>query len=141
MSWGDPAGLSRQVTSEKTCMDILSQEPIKIRTKPAKTQDPVARRESVAEYLTRLVGREPGFILNPTCTVLRKGFNGGYQFERVNIASSSGGAKYKDKPAKNYYSHIHDALQYGSLMLKPEFRVRKNRAAKQVKKVNYSAWK
>ena len=40
--------------------------------------------------------------------MLRKGFNGKYQYRRLNTS----GEKYVDKPDKNEFSHIHDALQY-----------------------------
>ena len=40
--------------------------------------------------------------------MLRKGFNGGYQFRRLNV----GGEKYADKADKNDFSHPHDATQY-----------------------------
>jgi hypothetical protein len=39
---------------------------------------------------------------------LRKGFQGGYQFRRLQVS----GERYGDKPEKNIYSHPHDALQY-----------------------------
>ena len=39
---------------------------------------------------------------------LIKGFEGGYQYKRMEVS----GERYADKPDKNMFSHIHDALQY-----------------------------
>ena len=52
---------------------------------------------------------EPAFILDPSCKVLRRGFNGGYHFKRMQISNEH---RFKEKPNKNEYSHPHDALQY-----------------------------
>ncbi|MGE3479754.1 MAG: hypothetical protein AB7G80_09840, partial [Dongiaceae bacterium] len=40
---------------------------------------------------------------------LRKRFRGGYHYKRMQV---SGEARYDDKPNKNKFSHVHDALQY-----------------------------
>ena len=37
-----------------------------------------------------------------------KGFQGGYCYRRMQVS----GERFDDKPEKNMYSHIHDALQY-----------------------------
>ena len=58
---------------------------------------------------------KPAFRLNKRCAVLRKGFNGGYHFERL---KTSGEAIYKDQPKKNGFSHPHDALQYACLRIR-----------------------
>ena len=42
------------------------------------------------------------------CKHLVKGFEGGYQYKRMQVS----GERYADKPDKNHYSHVHDALQY-----------------------------
>ena len=59
--------------------------------------------------LNRMVDGLPGFVLSPTCKVLRKGFAGGYHYRRVKV---TGDERYHDKPDKNAFSHPHDALQY-----------------------------
>jgi len=40
--------------------------------------------------------------------MLIKGFEGGYGYKRMEVS----GERYADKPDKNMFSHIHDALQY-----------------------------
>jgi hypothetical protein len=43
--------------------------------------------------------------------VLRKGFLSGYRFQRLAVH----GERYADRPEKNRFSHVHDALQYAAL--------------------------
>ena len=112
---GDPAGNIRAQTDEKTCMqELLSMGLI---CEPAPTNEFLARRESVAFFLQRLSSSGPGFILGPDCKMLRKGFNGGYRYERIR---ASGTTKFKDRPVKDKFSHVHDALQYGCLHMRHE---------------------
>ena len=59
--------------------------------------------------MRRLVDGGPGFLLDPSCKTLRRGFQGGYCYRRVQVAGED---RYQDKPDKNRYSHPHDALQY-----------------------------
>jgi hypothetical protein len=112
---GDPAGNMRSQTDEKTCMQELME--LGILCEPAPTNEFVARRESVAYFLQRMSGGEPGFVLDPSCKMLRKGFNGGYRFERLRV---SGSTRFRDRPVKDKFSHIHDALQYGCLQMRSE---------------------
>lgn len=106
---GDPAGAGRSDTDEKTCFMQLAEEGIA--AVPASSNAPIARTGAVRNYLTRMTDGKPAFILDPKCKFLRKGFNGGYHYERVQIAVE----RYKDQPSKNKYSHPHDALQYAAL--------------------------
>lgn len=110
---GDPAGNIRAQTDEKTCMQELLE--LGLLCEPASSNTFIARRESVAFFLQQLAGGEPAFLVDPSCKMLRKGFNGGYRYERL---KTSGPTKYKDRPVKDKYSHIHDALQYGCLQLR-----------------------
>jgi hypothetical protein len=84
---------------------------------PASTNEFIKRRESVAYWLQQARGGEAGFLLDPSCKVLKKGFNSGYRYERV---KASGPERFKDRPLKDKYSHIHDALQYGALYARGE---------------------
>lgn len=112
---GDPAGTIRAQTNEKTCMQELLE--MGMLCEPAPTNEFVARRESVAFFLQRLSGGEPGFLLDPSCKMLRKGFNGGYRYERIR---ASGSTKYKDRPVKDKYSHVADSLQYACLQMRQD---------------------
>lgn len=106
-SVGDPAGNIRAQTDERTCLQELLEAGIT--TEPAPTNDFIPRREAVAFYLTRMSDGQPAFALNPRCTMIRKGLGGRYKFERL---KTTGNARYKDRPVKDIYSHIQDALQY-----------------------------
>jgi hypothetical protein len=106
ISVGDPAGMNRSQTDERTCFQELLEAAIP--TEPANTNDFIPRRESVAFYLNRMASGEPGFLLSPSCKTLRKGFIGGYRYERLKVA----GERYRDRPVKDRFSHPHDALQY-----------------------------
>jgi hypothetical protein len=112
---GDPAGNTRAQTDEKTCMQELFE--LGLTCEPGLTNDFIKRRESVAFWLQRLAGGEPAFLLDPSCKVLRKGFAGGYRYERLR---STGPTRFKDRPVKDRYSHVHDALQYGAMEIRGE---------------------
>lgn len=112
---GDPAGTIRAQTDEKTCMQELLE--MGMVCEPASTNEFIARRESVAYFLQRNIAGEPGLLLDPRCKMLRKGFNGGYRYERIR---ASGSTKYKDRPVKDKFSHVADSLQYGCLQMRGE---------------------
>lgn len=105
--FGDPAGNQRAQTDEKSCFDEVKAAGLKIRG--AKSNAWLPRRGAVAWFLSKLSGGQPMFLLDPCCKVLRKGFNGGYKYRRIQV---TGEERYTDEPAKNSYSHPHDALQY-----------------------------
>lgn len=109
-AWADPAGAARASTDERSWIDVLS-ATTKIRFRPAPSNSPLLRQEAVRAPLGRLVDGQPGLLLSPTCRMLRKGFNSGYRFKRVQGAPG----RYHDEPEKNEYSHPHDALQYALL--------------------------
>jgi hypothetical protein len=76
----------------------------------APTNDPERRWSAVIRALRRTVRGEAGFVVDPSCRVLIRGFNGGYRYSR--IRSTDGGEKVRDIADKNEYSHVHDGLQY-----------------------------
>ena len=106
--FGDPAGDNRAQTDEKTCFDILRAAGIQAR--PASTNDVAIRLDSVSQALRRLIDGEPGFLVHPRCTVLRKALGGAYCYRRLDVR---GEERFRDVPDKNEFSHVSDALQYG----------------------------
>jgi hypothetical protein len=104
--FGDPAGDFRAQTDETTPFQILRQQGIQ--AFPAPSNDVSLRIESVEAALNRMVDGKAGFLLSPSCKQLRKGFLGGYHYRRIQTS----GERYEDRPNKNKYSHVHDALQY-----------------------------
>lgn len=108
---GDPSGGNRSQNDEKTAFDIA--RALNIDMQPAKTNTFLARRESIAWYLNRLVGGEPGILIDTSCRMIRKGIKGGYHYRRVQVGGSE--ARYMDEPYKNKYSHPMEALQYAAM--------------------------
>ena len=106
--YADPAGDQRAQTDEVTPFQILWNQGIE--AWPTYTNDPIIRREAVADYLQRLdFAGKPALIVGPKAKMARKAFAGGYKYKRLQV---SGEAKFMDKPDKGKYSHISDAIQY-----------------------------
>jgi hypothetical protein len=109
----DPAGNQRAQTDEQTCIKILKQFGFKIYAAP--TQNTTKRREAVAEYLRYRHNDIPRFKIGKKSPVLLQGFLGDYRYKRLQINSAE--HIFKDVPEKNKTSHIHDALQYGVMVI------------------------
>lgn len=106
MIYGDPAGDFRAQTDESTPFHILRGAGLRAFPAPSNSVD--LRLESVASQLNKMVEGKPAFLIDHRCTQLIKGFEGGYSYKRMEVS----GERYADKPDKNMFSHIHDALQY-----------------------------
>ena len=104
--YGDPAGDFRAQTDETTPFQILRGAGLRAYPAPSNSVD--LRLESVASSLNKMVDGKPAFLVDRRCPSLIKGFEGGYHYKRMEVS----GERYADKPDKNMYSHIHDALQY-----------------------------
>lgn len=102
---GDPAGMQRSQTDEKTCYGIMHAMGIEI--EPG-IQTMAMRLEAIRKPLTTMVGGMPQFILHPRCKTLRKALLGLYRYRRMRVT----GERYTDQPEKNQVSHIMDSLQY-----------------------------
>lgn len=107
---GDPSG-DAVTPEEKTCFQIMKANGFPT-AEPASTNDPVRRREAVANLLKTVVDGEPGISFHKRATVLRKGMAGGYNRRRLQV---TGEARYRDVPDKNQYSHVCEALEYDCL--------------------------
>lgn len=112
--FGDPAGVQRAQTDERSCFDILRSEGFD--PKPAPTNAFPARRDVVARALQRTISGDPGFILSPKCRTIREGMQGGYRFE---VRISGGSEVLTESPEKTFQSHICEALQYAMLGVEP----------------------
>jgi hypothetical protein len=108
--FGDPAGAQRAQTDEKTCFQILKAKGINIM--PGEQTEAI-RIESIKKPLNTMISGKPGFQIDPKCKLLRRGFMGGYRYQRMQTSAE----KYHEKPEKNAYSHPHDALQYDATKL------------------------
>ena len=108
--YGDPAGDMRAQTDESTPFQIL--RGAGVTASPAPSNDVALRLESVTACLSRMTEGLPGLLVDPSCAMIKKGFLGGYHYRRLSV---SGAERYDEKPSKNRYSHVHDALQYALL--------------------------
>ena len=107
--WGDPSGDDRSELREwETVFTVLADEGIDLTA--TETNDPVIRIEAVNALLKRLaMDGSPALLFSPKCVKLRKGLTGGYHFKRVHV---HGEERFHEKPFKNIYSHVCEALQY-----------------------------
>lgn len=104
---GDPAGAQRSQVDARTVFQVAAAKGFDM---AAGYQALNLRIESVRRPLRRIVNGKPQFVLHPRCTVLRKGFLGGYHYRRMSVK----GERYTPEPHKNEYSHPMDALQYSA---------------------------
>ena len=105
---GDPAGKNRD-SNKMSPADYLRKINIKVEDG---IQTFKARREAVAGRLTKLINGVPAILIDPGCKRIIDGFEGGYAYPEMGTSGV-----YRDEPAKNEYSHIHDAIQYGATRL------------------------
>jgi len=105
--WGDPAGMARAQTDERTPYDILRAKGLHAR--PITTNDPLLRREAMAAALSRNIDGAPGLMLSPRCRTLIRGMAGAWRYRRLLV---SGEDRYTDAPEKNRFSHVCEAAQY-----------------------------
>jgi hypothetical protein len=106
--YGDPAGVGRAQSDESTPFQMLDNAGIN--AFPAYTNDPLIRREVIADFLMRLdFTAKPAFRVYRDAPMFRKGMDGGYCYKRLQV---SGEDHFQDVPNKNKYSHVCDAGQY-----------------------------
>ena len=113
----------RGQTDKKTAQDIMKKSGLPVHL--GKTNNPAQRFESVVFFLRKV----NGFTLTDGVPILRKGFISEFKFEKVSTTVQ--GTKWKDKPEKNIYSHVQEALQYGAMEFVEGKIFRKNVAKKQ----------
>lgn len=106
--YGDPAGLDRDPLFAHTMFAHLQSQGFDAR--PAPTNDPRDRIESIKAPMRRYVEGKPGFLVHPRCKMLVRGLLGGWRFKRVQAAGED---RYMNVPTKNKYSHVCDAAGYG----------------------------
>jgi hypothetical protein len=113
----------RAQTDKKTARDILIQAGLPVTL--GRTNNVAQRFESVVFFLRK----KDGLVLTSQCPVLRKGFLSEFKYEKVSTTVQ--GTKWKEKPEKNIYSHIHEALQYAAMEFVEGKMFAKNTARKQ----------
>ncbi len=78
----------------------------------ASNNNSAARRDGLDYFLSRMTGGVPAFILSNKCPRIRKGLQSEFKYAKV---KASGDDRYFEKPLKNMYSHICEALEYGAM--------------------------
>lgn len=104
---GDPAGVVRSQTDERTAFDILKAEGFN--AIPAKTNVIEARLAAVETQLSGQIDGGPRHLVDPSCKQLIHAYRTGYRYKK----KTSG--ELEPKPDKNYASHIMDAHEYACL--------------------------
>lgn len=94
----DPAGIQRAQTDERSVVDIIKAEGLKVI--PARTNNVSARLNAVDDYLMRHVDGDSAFLMDPRCTKLKAAMMGGYRYKKDGSID------------KNKHSHVAEALQY-----------------------------
>lgn len=95
----DPAGVQRAQTDERSAIDVIRAEGLKVIA--AKTNNVTARLGAVDDFLMRHADGDSAFLVDPSCTALKSAMMGGYRFH-----SRTGAID------KNKHSHVAEALQY-----------------------------
>lgn len=114
----DPAGAAGTDGSreDRSWMQQVSLESgVRFRPAPVPNNSLTVRLEAVRRPLLRMLdGVRPGLLISPRCKRLRKALNSGYVYRRTALAGGDG--RFENKPVKNQFSHVADALQYLCLM-------------------------
>jgi hypothetical protein len=101
----DPAGFQKSQINDLSPADILKQKGFKVI--PAPTNDPARRIDAVE----RLMQRNDGLQIDPSCKELIRGLSSEYKFK------SKKNGELEDRPEKKHpISDLQDALQYAALI-------------------------
>lgn len=109
VDYADPAGSNRDSTKQSPA-DYIRRKALELGVDIQlinSIQTWKVRRESVALRLNKLINGEPALLIDPSCTRLIDGFDGGFAYAEI---GNSG--VFKTIPEKNIYSHISEAVQY-----------------------------
>lgn len=106
--WGDPAGENEEQSDDTSPFKVMWAEGVRVIAAPG-NNDWVLRRDAVDELLRRMVEGRPAFLVDvEKCPVLAAGLSGAYAYPRLQTSIE----RYADRPLKNQFSHVADALQY-----------------------------
>lgn len=112
--YGDPAGNNRD-PNKKTPKEYIQLKAVEY-GQSINIIDGIQtfkiRRETVSGRLTKIINGQPAMLIDASCTRLIDGFEGGYAYPEIGKTGI-----FKDEPAKNEYSHIHDSVQYPATRL------------------------
>lgn len=109
-AWVDPSaayGADKQA-GEQDWIEIVSNKA-GIRIEAAPTNSAVARWEAVRKPLSTLIDGKPAVLMHPRCAMLRKAWNNGYRFKKVQGINTE---RYHEEAEKNEYADVADAAGY-----------------------------
>lgn len=93
---------------------------------------PEYRIQAVERLLSHQLDGEAMYLIDPSCTMLIRGFQHGYRYKKKRDG------QVEAKPDKNEYSHIHDANQYADSVIDVSIRGAQHRNTKRdIVKRNY----
>lgn len=102
----DPSGRFRMGADERTYATILANRPLNAKQILNGALGLAERIKGVTDFLRENVKGLPSYVIDPSCEMLIRGFNGGYLY------SYDSKNRLKPEPEKNEFSHPHDANQY-----------------------------
>lgn len=100
--FGDPRGADGTQATETTAYDVFSANGMHVM--PATTDNNTEMRRSTVEAVLE---RRNGFMVNPSCLVLKTGMAGGYHYPKIKGLSGI----FSERPRKNRYSHVVEAME------------------------------
>jgi hypothetical protein len=111
VAYADPAGFyGADTESGELAWAEIVQRELNVPVLPAPSNELSVRLDAVrSELIYNIDGENPGLLISPRCTMLRKGFASHYRYRIERVGTSS---RTSDKPEKNDFSNPHDALQY-----------------------------
>jgi hypothetical protein len=126
----DPAGFMKQQLNEMTLVDALRSAGYECVKPPS--NKPEYRIQAVERLLVQQLDGKAMYLIDPSCTMLVKGFQHGYRYKKKKDG------QLEIKPDKNEYSHIHDANQYADSIIDLAVRgVQRRSQKRQVVKAKY----
>ena len=107
-SWGDPAGDNAGQEIESSAIDIMNTHGFNMKAAPTNDWD---MRVSAVDnpLLEHAIDGKPRLVISRSMNRLRKGLGGRYMYKKVAIP---GEERFHEKPDKNAWSHVCEALQY-----------------------------
>lgn len=106
--WGDPKGADKTQNSTRTSYEIMESFDMRVEAAPCGDNDLVLRLGAVTHVLNGMHDGAPRLVICPeNCRALKVAMAGKYHY-----AKQRTGNGYEEKPKKDKYSNIADALQY-----------------------------
>jgi len=132
---GDPAGWQKSQINEQSCADILKLNGF-VPVMPHSNHI-APRLKAVEDLLKEQQDGEARFLINKSrCPEIVAGFEHGYRYKRKRDNT------FEEVPEKNKYSHPHDAVQYGAMVVNSagDKAVAMNTSARVVVPVSMHGW-